>query len=325
MILCVNLNAAIDKTAVIPTFHLGQIHRPEVVKMLPGGKGCNVARALKQFGEEPLVTGWVGGSAGQFIENGLQQEGVQTAFVYTNSESRTCLSILDSSTQVMTEIYEKGAPVPPEKVAEMLLRFEELVGQCTAVTLSGSLPPGVPHDFYAQLIYLAHNAGVPAFLDSSNEALLQGVAAKPFLIKPNESEIAILAGRELKTQADFATAATAVSIRYQTIVVLSLGKEGAMAAQGMDVLYVQNPQVEAQSAVGSGDSMLAGLAYGFGQGYQLAEAVKYGVAAGTANTLALGAGQFAMDDLEEIYAKTEIRRLANDSQPAIDLRHSEEI
>jgi tagatose 6-phosphate kinase len=311
MILCVNLNAAIDKTVVVPSFELGQIHRPEAVKSLPGGKGCNVARALKQFGEEPVVTGWVGGSAGQFIENGLHQEGMGTDFVYTDFESRTCLSILDSRNQVMTEIYEKGDPVLAEKVAEMLARFGKVVGKYTAVTLSGSLPPGVPPDFYAQLINVAHQAGVPAFLDSSKEALLQGVSAKPFLIKPNETEVAILAGRELPTIADFAAAAAAVSTRYETIVVLSLGKEGAIAAQGQAVIHVQNPQVAAQSAVGSGDCMLAGLAYGFTQGFPLAEAVKYGVAAGTANTLVIGAGQFRQADFADVLRRVRVETAVN--------------
>ncbi|MCZ7669359.1 MAG: PfkB family carbohydrate kinase [Chloroflexi bacterium] len=92
MILCVNLNAAIDKTIIVDGFQLGAIHRPEAVKSLAGGKGCNVARALKQFGEKPVVTGWVGGAAGQFIENGLQAEGIATDFVYTGFESRTCTS-----------------------------------------------------------------------------------------------------------------------------------------------------------------------------------------------------------------------------------------
>ena len=310
MILCVNLNAAIDKTIVVDSFQLGQIHRPKAVKSLPGGKGCNVARALKQFGEAPVVTGWVGGTAGQFIENGLRQEGIGTDFIYTDFESRTCTSVLDSSNQVMTEIYEKGDAVPPEKVAEMLARFGEMVGECTAVTLSGSLPPGVPQDFYAQLINLAHKTSVPTFLDSSKEALLQGVAARPFLIKPNESEVAILAGRELTTTTDFATAAAAISSRYKTIVVLSLGKEGAIAAQGQEVIHVQNPQVEAQSAVGSGDCMLAGLAYGFTRGYPLAEAVKVGVAAGTANTLVIGAGQFTRRDFDDIYANIKVDSIA---------------
>ena len=309
MILCVNLNAAIDKTIVVNSFRLGEIHRPEAVKSLAGGKGCNVARALQQFGEEPVVTGWVGGTAGQFIENGLRQEGIQTDFVYTDFESRTCTSILDGRNQTMTEIYENGDPVPAAKVAEMLARFREIVGGYTAVTLSGSIPPGVPQDIYAQLINIAREKSVPAFLDSSKEALFQGVAAKPFLIKPNETEVTILAGRKLTTTAKFAAAASAISTRYETIVVLSLGKNGAIAAQGQEVVHVQNPPVEAQSAVGSGDCMLAGLAYGFSHELSLVEAVKYGVAAGTANTLVIGAGQFTMGDFEKILTNTKMARL----------------
>lgn len=307
MILCVNLNAAIDKTIVVDSFQLGAIHRPEVIKSLAGGKGCNVARALKQFGEKPVVTGWVGGTAGQFIENGLEKEGIATDFVYTDFESRTCTSILDNRNQVMTEIYEKGDPVPPEKVAEMLDHFREMVGGVTAVSLSGTIPPGVPLDIYAQLINIAHEVNVPTFLDSSKEALLQGVSARPFLIKPNESEVAILVERELKEDTDFVAAASDISARYDTIVVLSLGKEGALVAQGSDVVCVKNPPVKAKSAVGSGDSMLAGLVHGFNLGLNLSEAVRYGVAAGTANTLVLGAGQFSKQDFLDILSSTIIQ------------------
>lgn len=309
MILCVNLNASIDKTIVVDGFDLGEIHRPDAVKSLAGGKGCNVARALQTLGETPVVTGWVGGTAGLFIENGLAAEGITSDFVHTEFESRTCTSILNSCNQVMTEIYENGDPVPPEKVAEMLAHFREIVGGKTAVSLSGSLPPGVPPDMYAQLIQIAHEANVPAFLDSSKEALLQGVAAKPFLIKPNESEVAILAGREPQTLAQFAAAANIISTRYETIVVLSMGKNGAIAAEGNKVVHVQNPQVEAKSAVGSGDCMLGGLVYGFMQEFALVDAVKYGVAAGTANTLSLGAGQFTKQDFELVWTQVTVEVL----------------
>ncbi len=301
MILCVNLNAAIDKTIIVDGFQLGAIHRPEAVKSLAGGKGCNVARALKQFGEKPVVTGWVGGAAGQFIENGLQAEGIATDFVYTGFESRTCTSILDSRNQVMTEIYEKGEAVSPEKVAEMLDRFRERVGSATAVSLSGSLPPGAPLDIYAQLINIAHEAHVPAFLDSSSHALRHGVAAKPFLIKPNETEVSILAEQELTTLAEFAEAAVAIATRYETIVVLSLGEEGALAVNGETAVYLQPPPVQAKSAVGSGDCMVAGLIHGFTQGLDWIESVKYGVAAGTANTLTLGAGRFSRPDFDHVF------------------------
>ena len=306
MILCVNLNAAVDKTVIVAGFELGQIHRPEAIKALPGGKGCNVARALKRFGEEATVTGWVGGSAGEFIERGLRQEGIHTDFVYTDFESRTCLSILDSRDQTLTEVYEKGQQVPPQKIEEMIARYRGIIGSYAAVTLSGSLPPGVPADFYGTLVEIARGAGVPAFLDSSKKPLLQGAAARPFLIKPNRAEVAVLSERELVSMADYVGAAAAISGRYQAIVVLSLGEDGAIASRGGEIIHAQNPKVKTQSAVGSGDCLLAGLAHGFARGLSLAEAVKVGVAAGTANALVVGAGQFSMRDFADIHARTTI-------------------
>lgn len=301
MILCVNLNAAIDKTIVVDSFRLGSIHRPQTVRSLAGGKGCNVARALLTFGQKPVVTGWVGGTAGQFIENQLQQEGIATDFIYTDFESRTCTSILDSSNQHMTEIYENGPPVENSQVNEMRSHFEDIVASYSAVTLSGSLPPGVPDDFYGQLIMIAHQAEVPVFLDSSREALRRGVDAKPFLVKPNESEIAMLTNQDLENLEQFAAAALHISNKYKTMVVLSLGRQGAIVAhEDEEVLQVMAPPVAAKSAVGSGDCLLAGVVHGFIKGFERIEWVKLGVAAGTANTLTIGAGQFSRKDLHKI-------------------------
>lgn len=303
MILCVNLNAAIDKTIVVNGFKIGEIHRPQKVLALAGGKGCNVARALKQFGQSPLVTGWIGGTAGQFIEANLHQEGIATDFVYTDAESRTCTSILDANTQTLTEIYEAGEAILPDKVEAMLDRFRELVERVTAVSLSGSLPPGVPPNFYAQLSQIAQAANTPVFLDSSGEALRHGAAARPFLIKPNEKEIAILAERKLSHFSNFAAAAADVSLSHDTIVVLSLGANGALAAKEGQVMHLKAPPVQAISPVGSGDCMLAGLMFGFAQGLDWVESARIGVAAGTANTLKTGAGKFSVTDFNEILAK----------------------
>ncbi len=303
MILCVNLNAAIDKTVIIDSFQLGSIHRPQAVHSLPGGKGCNVARALQRLGEQPVVTGWVGGAAGQFINQGLQLEGIQTDFVYVNAESRTCLSILDSANQLITEIYEKGDPILLQEAETLLDHFRETVGAYTAVTLSGSLPVGVPSDFYARLIEVARQANVPVFLDSSKEALFLGAAARPFLIKPNEIEVEVLVERPLLTREDFATAALEIASRYHTNVALSLGRDGVLVSDGQTAVHLQSPPVEAISAVGSGDCMLAGLAYGFTHGLDLVEAARVGVAAGAANTLVVGAGRFTQHDYDHIHAR----------------------
>jgi tagatose 6-phosphate kinase len=309
MILCVNPNAAIDKTVVVPGFHLNEIHRPEQVLMFPGGKGCNVARALKLLGETPVVTGWIGGYAGQFIEGGLQAEGIQPDFIRTDFESRTCLSILDPQDHTLTELYEKGEPVPADKVDEFKERFAETVKLYAAVTFSGSLPPGVPLDFYRQLVQIARDANVCSILDSSGEALKLGVQAQPALVKPNEQEFAVLAGRQLSTLNDAAQAAGELSERFQTMVVISSGAEGALAANRREVWRVQPPRLTIKSAVGSGDCTVAGIAYGLTHDFAFEEAVKYGVAAGTANALTVGAGVFTAADFQHVLSGITLSRL----------------
>ena len=308
MILCLNLNAAIDKTIVVSLLEINKIHRPESVIALAGGKGCNVARALKTLGEEPVVSGWVGGFAGQFIETELYREGIQTDFIYTAFESRTCTSILDRENQTMTEIYESGEPVPAEKVDELRDRIRKIIGKYKAVTLSGSLPPGVPLDFYAGVIEIAKEAGVLTFLDSSGEALCRGAEAEPFFVKPNETEVKSLLDVKASDSPDFAQAAVEISTRYKTNVVLSIGAKGAIAAKGQDVFDVRSPHVEAKSAVGSGDCMLAGLTYGVLHDFSFEETIAGGVAAGTANTLTIGAGQFKIGDFERLRGQVHILR-----------------
>ena len=309
MILYVNPNAAIDKTVVVPAFCLNEIHWPEQVLVFPGGKGCNVARALKLLGEAPVITGWIGGYTGQFIEHGLQVEGIDTDFVHTDFESRTCLSILDPQNHTLTELYEKGDPVPIEKVAEFKARLAATVKRYAAVTFSGSLPPGVPLDFYQQLIAVAHETHVLTILDSSGQALRLGIQAQPALVKPNEKEFADLVGQQINHMADFAQAAQEFAERYQTLVVISLGAEGAIAANRREVWHVRPPQVQIKSAVGSGDSTVAGITYGLTHGFAFEEAIKYGVAAGTANALTVGAGVFTVDDFRRVLSGTTITRL----------------
>jgi tagatose 6-phosphate kinase len=308
MILCLNLNAAIDKTIVVSSFEINKIHRPESVLALAGGKGCNVARALKTFREVPVVSGWVGGFAGQFIETGLHHEGIQTDFVHTDFESRTCTSILDRAKQTMTELYEMGEQIPQEKIEELQTRIQATIGNYKAVTLSGSLPPGVPSDFYAGMIKVAREADVLTFLDTSGEALCKGVEAGPFFVKPNEAEARVLLGLGPGEPFDFHQGAAEISKKYDTNVLLSLGASGAIVAKGQETFSVRNPIVEAKSAVGSGDCMLAGLTYGVLHGFSFEESIVCGVAAGTANTLTIGAGQFKMQDFERVRGQVHILR-----------------
>ncbi len=306
MILCVNLNAAIDKTLVVRKFRLGAIHRPEQVLALAGGKGFNVARALKSMSGHPVVTGWAGSHAGQFIEDRAATEGIETAFVHTRSESRTCLSILDLDNHMLTELYEEGDPISTAEIAEFVGWFESAVGQYDAVTFSGSMPPGVPRNLYAHLIDIAHATRVPTLLDAGGDALRLGIKARPSFVKVNRIEFQELIDRGLETIEDYEREAIALAVEYGTIVVVSLGAQGAICAQQGRVLLACPPAVNVVSAVGSGDSLLAGVALGLVQSLPLEDCLRQGVAAGTANAMRLGAGIFTEDDFRQVVANTTI-------------------
>lgn len=315
MILCVNPNAAVDKTLVVENFHLNAIHRPSFELALPGGKGCNVARAAKTLGQQPVVTGWVGGNAGRFIEEGLNAEGIHTAFVHTGVESRDCLSILDPASGAMTEIYEKGRPVSAEALSSFYDVFRAWLPKVAMVTFSGSLPPGVPAGFYGELIQLAHQAGVRTILDSSGEPLRCGLEkASPDLLKCNRSELAGLLGQPLERMEDLQRAMMDLSARLQASVVITLGAAGAAAAgtdQGRVHFWnARAPKVQAVSAVGSGDAFLAGLACGLLSGRSLDQALKFAVAAGSANALQLGAGRLQREDADRLIDEVQVFEVA---------------
>lgn len=307
MILCVTLNAAIDKTIVVDDYQINHIHRPREVISLAGGKGCNVARVLAKLGTSCAVTGWVGGHAGAFIEEGLSNEGVSPHFVRVSGESRECISVVDPQKGTVTEVYEKGKPVSQKEQSQFIQRFQELLPQASLVALCGSLPPEVPEDFYATLIRLCNHQGVPVFLDTSGVPLKQGLqGGRVTLIKPNLNELSALVGRKITDLEDAITEAKQLAKAFDTTLVVSLGDKGAVLVSDEQVVRALPVAVDAVSAVGSGDAMLAGLAIGYLQRNGQEEMLKLGSALGAANTLRLGAGNFDIQAYQALLMKTEI-------------------
>ena len=311
MILCVNPNAAVDKTVSVEHFHVNAIHRPSFELALPGGKGCNVARAIRSLGRQAVVTGWVGGHAGRFIIDGLRAEGIGAAFVRTPEESHTCLSILDPALGTVTEIYEKGRPVTEREVQAFYDLFRKWLGRVALVTLSGSLPPGAPPDFYAELIRLARRQNILAILDSSGEPLKTGwEGGRPAMLKCNRAEISGLVGHSLSELDELIQAARELCLQGEARVVVTLGASGAVACQPAgpgraQTWLAQPPRINPVSAVGSGDAVMAGVACGLVERMSFDEALRLGMAAGAANTLLLGAGRLRKEDVDAL--KDQIR------------------
>ena len=306
-ILTVTLNAAVDKLYTIPGFAVGQVQRPEETRVYAGGKGINVARVYQLLGGSVAATGFLGGASGEYIDDGLRQESILARFVSIAQESRTCTVVVDPVGQTETVINERGPQVTPAECEALLQRLRELLPAYDAVTLSGSLPLGAPPGFYSDVVHLARRYGIDAILDASGDALRLGIEAKPFLVKPNVHELEALGvGGD-----GWGGSAQALRAQYGvTLALVTGGPHGAVLAASEGTWEAIPPSVQAVSALGSGDSLLAAFVWAWQQGWGHAEALKLGVAAGAANAAVYGSGFCTRDQIYDLASRTIVAKIA---------------
>ena len=206
VIITVTPNAAVDKTLTVPNFQTGFRHRASESLTLPGGKGVNIARALKSLGDPVVATGLVGGRAGQQIVEGLQRENILSDFVHIGGESRTSTAVVDPTTMTQTEVVEYGPVVTEAETAALLDKTEYLAKGARFVVLAGSLPRKVPEDFYAAVLQRIRKHRCFVVLDSAGEPLRRGVRARPNLVAPNLREAEDLVGHEFHDVQDLVDA-----------------------------------------------------------------------------------------------------------------------
>ncbi len=305
MILTVTPNAAMDKTYVVRDFRLDKIHRPSEFSSTPGGKGINVSRVLKELGRPSFATGFIGGSVGDSICAGLEMEGIQYDFVKVPGDSRLCIQVVDPKNGTQTEINELGPEISEVEVNKFYDKFREIIGEAVFLILSGSCPPGVPVDFYSQLIQIAKKNGVKCVLDSSGDHMKEAVQTSPYMIKPNVNELSQLVGRELMTLEEIAIAAKELRTYGVSIIAVTMGRSGAMVTDGVQAWKAVPPAIEFASAVGSGDSFVASFLDSVMSGNSLEESLVAGTAAGAANAMQYGAGFVKRDKIIEM--KEEIK------------------
>ena len=295
MIVTVTLNAAIDRTLTVPNFQRGNRHRASEGLTLAGGKGINVARALKRLDVPVVATGLAGGRTGTRIVEELTAEAVLNDFVRIRDESRTSTAVVDPMAASYTEINEWGPHVEPEELDTLREKLRYLSRGAEFVVFSGTLPRGVAPDFYADAIRDLHRRGVQTVLDTEGEPLRLGTEAEPFLVSPNQREAESLVGHEFHDEEDFMGALDAIADFGARNVVITheagchaLLREERKARR----FRVEAPRLEAVSVVGAGDVLLAGLLAARLDGRTAEEALQQAVAAGAASTLEVGAGRF---------------------------------
>ncbi|PYI56666.1 1-phosphofructokinase [Paenibacillus flagellatus] len=309
MITTVTLNAAIDKTYYMDSFPLGKVSRVAEMISVPGGKGINVARVARQLGAAVLATGFVGGSNGDYIVKELGKAGIDNDFVAVEGESRLCLNMIDRSAGTSTELLEPGPVISASHIEAIKAKVKSLAAESAIIAFSGSLPKGAPAPLYAELIAVAKAEGAKAFLDTSGDALLEGVAAKPYFIKPNEDEIEKLIGRKLERESDLYASMKRLMEEGVACVVVTLGASGSVAGFGGRLYRVRAPRIEAVNAVGSGDSFVAGMATAIANGAPFEDALRLATAAGTANALNAQAGDIRTDDVERLSGEVGIEAI----------------
>jgi 1-phosphofructokinase family hexose kinase len=295
VIVTVTLNAGLDRTLAVPNFQRGQRHRASQGLTLAGGKGINVARALKRLDVPVVATGLAGGRTGTRIVEELTSEAILNDFVRIVDESRTSTAVVDPTSASYTEINEWGPHVEADELAMLLDKLAYLSRGADIVVFAGSLPRGVKDNFYAEAIRDLHRRNVRAVLDSEGEPLRHGAEAEPYLVSPNQQEAEALVGQEFRDDEDRMMALDRiVEMGARNVLITSeSGCFGLFREERRRLLYrAEAPRVEPVSAVGSGDVLLAAFLAARLAEKPLEEALREAVAAGSASTLEVGAGRF---------------------------------
>ncbi len=312
MIITVTLNAAIDKTLVVPNFRLGRRHRTVEQTTLPGGKGVNVARALKALGQPVIATGFTGGPTGTRIVEQLTEESILTDFVRIREESRTNTAVIDPTNNEQTEINERGPAVSEREVELFCDKLLYLAKGADLCVFAGSLPRGVEPAIYARLIREVRKEGVDTVVDTDGEPLRHAVRAEPSVVSPNVLEAEELVGHEFNDDEDRMIAVgemVALGAR-EAIMTVPDGCFASVIADGARTLYrVRMEPLEPVATVGSGDAFLAGLVSARYAGKPPDECLRYGVACGAESTQRLGAGVIDARGVERVLPEVEVERL----------------
>ena len=305
-ILCVSLNPAIDRRLRVPSFQVGAVNRAASVDPAAGGKAAHVAFAAAVLGAEVRWLALLGGAEGEACRAGVAARGVTPVVVEIAGRTRNTLEIIDESTGTITEVLEPGPVIHSAELNRFRTQFEEELHSRPVVVLSGSLSRGLAPNIYAELIVAAKKAGCLALLDASGEPLSASLPAAPDAIKPNRQEAAAILGKPIHSLSEAVEAARTLRRRGPESVLLSLGAEGAIAVREM-ALVATAPQVHAVSAVGSGDSFLAGWAFATAQDLSLEDRLRLAVACGTANCLAESPGIISREAVKKFSHQVEIR------------------
>ena len=273
----------------------------------PGGGGINVARVMKRFGADVTAMYPIGGALGQLLRRLVDQEGIPGLTTPISGETREDFTVHERATDLQYRLVLPGPQLTEQEWRACLAAFSSLDQRARFVVGSGSLPPGVPDDFYGRVAQAVKRTGGKIVIDTSGPPLRAALQTGVYLIKPSLNEFRILMGKLLETQTDWIKACRwLVNNGYAEIVALTLGEQGALLVTRDQVLRAQALPVTPVSVVGAGDSFLGAMIWSLASGHTVETAFRYGVAAGSAALLMHGTELCRREDTERLVNDVEL-------------------
>ena len=308
-IVTVTMNPAIDLACTVPGFAAGTVNRVADYRSDAAGKGVNIAGLLRKFGLPLAVTGFLGTENARIFEKRFGELGVTDEFVRVPGETRIGIKVLDPERQSTTDINFPGLQPDSAHMDRLAETVARLAAKAEIVVIAGSLPVGVAPEMVGRLIGVIKQQGAKAVVDTSGPALASAVDAVPWLIKPNDDELAELVGRPLESLDDLVAEARRMNEGGIATVAVSLGARGAVFVEGGQALLSRPPRVEVVSTVGAGDAMIGGLTAGMALGLPLEERVRRATALSAATVMQAGPALHDLDRATTLEAQIEINKL----------------
>ncbi len=301
MIATLTMNPSVDHYLKVLQLIKDDAIRVQGDQWFAGGKGVNVSRVVHELGGSSCAFGLTGGMPGRMLTHWLDRAGIPHQFTQIRNETRMNTTINDLSDNTQTHLRALGPEVAADELERLCAQLDAFSETPSFWVLAGSLPPGVPPDFYRQRILHFKKAGIRCVLDSDDEALVLGLEAAPFMIKPNEHEFQRLTGQSPDTEPHIIAAARSLIRKGVTLVLVTLGARGAVAVTEKEAFRVNAPPVTPRSRVGAGDSTIAGCLLALERGAAIPEAVCHGIAAGTAAVLSEGTTLCERSEVERLF------------------------
>jgi tagatose 6-phosphate kinase len=308
-ILCIGTTPAAQRVMIFRKLTPDAVNRAGTTLDGIAGKAINVAKILKALGAHPIATGFLGGQRGAFLRAVMAEKRIESDFVSVKAPTRQCITVIDESASIHTELVEESRPVGLEDFKKFMVIVRRHIVGCRAVVMSGTIASGSPVTLYYDCVRLAEKAGAISIVDAQGAALTEALKAKPGLVKPNRPELAATVGRELKSEADVMRAMRELRERGAQRMIVTAGREPALAFDGRIFWRIFTPQIPVVNPIGSGDAFTAGVVWRLLRGDDVGEACRWGAAAGAANALTPMPGELSRQDVTRLAKKVRVQKI----------------